>query len=69
MDQIVEAFLKKIDENWQPADFLPERVTDPNFLKKSKNLGRPVKNCPMITWRFLWEISLRKKPCLLMNHG
>jgi acyl-[acyl-carrier-protein] desaturase len=45
MDQIVDSFLKKIDENWQPADFLPES-TDPEFMEEVKELRLACKELP-----------------------
>jgi acyl-[acyl-carrier-protein] desaturase len=45
MDQIVEAFLKKIDENWQPADFLPESNSE-NFMEEVKELQLACKELP-----------------------
>jgi acyl-[acyl-carrier-protein] desaturase len=45
MDQIVEAFLKKIDENWQPADFLPESNSE-NFMEEIKELQLACKELP-----------------------
>jgi acyl-[acyl-carrier-protein] desaturase len=45
MDQIVEAFLKKIDENWQPADFLPES-DGPEFFEEVKELRQACKELP-----------------------
>lgn len=45
MDQIVDAFLKKIDENWQPADFLPES-NSVNFTADVKELQLACKELP-----------------------
>jgi acyl-[acyl-carrier-protein] desaturase len=45
MDQIVEAFLKKIDENWQPADFLPESNSE-NFMSDVRELQMACKELP-----------------------
>ena len=51
IDSIIDEFLKKIDTNWQPADFLPESTSE-NFTKEIKELRQNVKNCLMITWPF-----------------
>ncbi len=45
MDTIVDTFLKKIDENWQPTDFLPESNND-NFLEEIRDLQQSCKELP-----------------------
>jgi acyl-[acyl-carrier-protein] desaturase len=45
MDDIIETYLKPIDENWQPADFLPQS-NDPNFLDEVKELQKECKELP-----------------------
>jgi acyl-[acyl-carrier-protein] desaturase len=32
IESIIEEFLKKIDDNWQPADFLPDSSNE-KFIK------------------------------------
>ncbi len=45
MDTIVDTFLKKIDENWQPTDFLPESNNN-NFLEEIRDLQQSCKELP-----------------------
>jgi acyl-[acyl-carrier-protein] desaturase len=47
MDQIIHDFLKKIDTNWQPSDFLPDS-SDEDFTDKVKTCRSNARNCPMI---------------------
>jgi acyl-[acyl-carrier-protein] desaturase len=45
MDTIVDTFLKKIDENWQPADLLPDSGKE-SFLADVKELQLECKELP-----------------------
>lgn len=45
MDNIVDEFLKKIDDNWQPADFLPDSH-DENFIEDVKSLRQQTAELP-----------------------
>ena len=45
IDSIIDEFLKKIDTNWQPADFLPVS-TNENFTKEIKELQAECKELP-----------------------
>jgi acyl-[acyl-carrier-protein] desaturase len=45
MDSIIDEFLKKIDTNWQPADFLPESTSE-NFGEEIKQLQEQCKELP-----------------------
>ena len=45
IESIIEEFLKKIDDNWQPADFLPDS-TNENFIKEIKELRAECKELP-----------------------
>lgn len=45
IDSIVDEFLKKIDENWQPTDFLPDSSTE-NFTIQIKELQEQCKELP-----------------------
>ncbi|HLF44864.1 MAG TPA: acyl-ACP desaturase [Chitinophagaceae bacterium] len=45
IDSIIEEFLKKIDANWQPADFLPDS-TQENFTLEIKELQAACKDLP-----------------------
>ena len=45
IESIIEEFLKKIDDNWQPADFLPNSTND-NFIKEIKELRAECKELP-----------------------
>ena len=45
IESIIEEFLKKIDDNWQPADFLPESSSE-NFTKEIKELQKECKELP-----------------------
>ncbi|MEO6731791.1 MAG: acyl-ACP desaturase, partial [Ferruginibacter sp.] len=45
MDSIVDEFLKKIDTNWQPADFLPDSSSE-NFGTEVKDLQEQCKELP-----------------------
>jgi acyl-[acyl-carrier-protein] desaturase len=45
MDEIVETFLKKIDVNWQPSDFLPDSNSD-SFLADVKELREECRELP-----------------------
>ena len=45
IDDIVEEFLKKIDENWQPSDFLPES-NKPEFASQIHEIQAQCKELP-----------------------
>ncbi len=45
IDDIVDEFLKKIDENWQPSDFLPDTSTE-NFNTELKDLQEQCRELP-----------------------
>jgi len=45
IESIIEEFLKKIDDNWQPADFLPKSSSE-NFIKEIKELRAECKELP-----------------------
>jgi acyl-[acyl-carrier-protein] desaturase len=45
IDSIIEEFLKSIDTNWQPADFLPDSSTE-NFEKEVRELQAQSKELP-----------------------
>ena len=45
MDSIVDTFLKKIDENWQPSDLLPDSSSE-NFLTDVKELQLECRELP-----------------------
>ena len=45
MDDIIDTFLKKIDLNWQPTDFLPDSSNE-NFLSEVKELQKECKELP-----------------------
>ncbi len=45
IDSIIDEFLKNIDTNWQPADFLPESSGE-NFTNKIKELQAECKGLP-----------------------
>jgi acyl-[acyl-carrier-protein] desaturase len=45
IDSIIDEFLKKIDDNWQPADFLPDSSSE-NFAKEIKELQAECKELP-----------------------
>ena len=45
MDSIVDTFLKKIDENWQPSDLLPDSSSD-TFLADVKELQLECRELP-----------------------
>ena len=45
MDSIVDTYLKKIDENWQPSDLLPDSGRD-TFLTEVKELQQECKELP-----------------------
>lgn len=45
IDTIVDEFLKKIDENWQPSDFLPDTSTE-NFNTELKDLQEQCRELP-----------------------
>jgi len=45
IESIIEEFLKKIDDNWQPADFLPDSRNG-NFAKEIKELQNECKELP-----------------------
>ena len=45
IESIIEEFLKKIDDNWQPADFLPESSSE-NFTNEIKELRAECKELP-----------------------
>ena len=45
IDSIIEEFLKKIDDNWQPSDFLPDSSSE-NFSAQLKDLQEQCKELP-----------------------
>jgi acyl-[acyl-carrier-protein] desaturase len=45
IEQLVDEFLKPIDTNWQPADFLPDSTSD-NFLTDVKLLQESCRELP-----------------------
>ena len=45
MEDIIEEYLKKIDLNWQPSDFLPDSASE-NFFKEVKELQAQSKELP-----------------------
>lgn len=45
MDNIVGTYLKNIDENWQPADFLPVSSSE-NFIEHIKELQKECRELP-----------------------
>jgi len=45
IESIIEEFLKKIDDNWQPADFLPDSSSE-NFTNEIKELRAECKELP-----------------------
>lgn len=45
MDSIVDEFLKKIDLNWQPTDFLPDSNSE-NFITEIKELRKQTAELP-----------------------
>jgi acyl-[acyl-carrier-protein] desaturase len=45
MDSFIEQFLKPIESNWQPADFLPDSTTE-DFLPDIKLLQQATKELP-----------------------
>ena len=45
IDSIIDEFLKKIDTNWQPADFLPDS-TNGDFIKDINELQAECKDLP-----------------------
>ena len=45
IDTIVDEYLKKIDENWQPSDFLPDTASD-SFNSELKDLQAQCKELP-----------------------
>ncbi len=45
IDSIIEEFLKPIDTNWQPSDFLPES-NNPEFTKEIKEIQEQCKALP-----------------------
>ena len=45
IETIIGEFLKKIDTNWQPADFLPES-NNPEFTKEIKEIQQQCKELP-----------------------
>ena len=45
IDDIIEEYLKPIETNWQPTDFLPDS-TDENFLLEIKLLQESAKDLP-----------------------
>ena len=45
IDNIIEEFLKKIDTNWQPSDFLPDSSSE-NFSAQLKDLQQQCKELP-----------------------
>jgi acyl-[acyl-carrier-protein] desaturase len=45
IDSFVDEFLKPIEENWQPTDFLPDSTKD-NFLNEVRTLQQQAKELP-----------------------
>ena len=45
IDTFVDEFLKPIETNWQPSDFLPD-ATNENFISEVKNLQQNAKELP-----------------------
>ena len=45
IDSIIDEFLKKIDTNWQPSDFLPDSSSE-NFTEQLKDLQEQCKELP-----------------------
>jgi acyl-[acyl-carrier-protein] desaturase len=45
IDSIVDEFLKKIDDNWQPSDFLPDSSSE-NFYSEIKEIQLQCKELP-----------------------
>ena len=45
MDSIVDTFLKKIDDNWQPSDLLPDSSSS-SFLTDVKELQMECRELP-----------------------
>lgn len=45
MDDIIDEFLKKIDNNWQPSDFLPDTHSE-NFIAEVKELRKETAELP-----------------------
>ena len=45
IDSIIDEFLKKIDTNWQPSDFLPDSSSE-NFSVQLKDLQQQCKELP-----------------------
>ena len=45
IDDIISEFLKKIDTNWQPTDFLPDSSSE-NFVQELKELQNQSKELP-----------------------
>ncbi|MGK2861450.1 MAG: acyl-ACP desaturase [Chitinophagaceae bacterium] len=45
IDNIIEEYLKKIDTNWQPADFLPDSSSE-SFAREVKELQKECKELP-----------------------
>ena len=45
IDRIVDEFLKKIDDNWQPSDFLPDTAAE-NFTGELKDLQEQCRALP-----------------------
>jgi acyl-[acyl-carrier-protein] desaturase len=45
IDSIIDEFLKSIDTNWQPADFLPDSSTE-NFEQEVRELQAQSKELP-----------------------
>jgi len=45
IESVIEEFLKNIDTNWQPSDFLPES-NNPDFTKEIKEIQQQCKELP-----------------------
>jgi acyl-[acyl-carrier-protein] desaturase len=45
MDEVVDTFLGKIDENWQPADLLPDS-SKPGFMEEVRDLQESCRELP-----------------------
>ncbi len=52
MNELSAKYLKPIEENWQPSDFLPDS-RDPNFFEKIKELQELAKEMSYDLWAVL----------------
>lgn len=46
MDGIIDEFIKKIDDNWQPTDFLPDTFNQDVFIEEIKELRKQCAHLP-----------------------